>query len=131
MDVKDTDTKKTLLHHVVRNILDSGAELKDLAQEFVDFRIVSRTNFEEVLTNLGSMEKECKRSIGHLKLAARYDPDTHQLVHDFLIGATERILTMKRIFTLVLQKHAAFLDWLGIRNHLHNDYNPIKVATKA
>ena len=128
-DVKDTDTKKTLLHHIMRNILDNESELKDLAQEFVEFRIVSRTNFEEVQTNLESMEKECKRSIGYLKLAARYDPDTHQLVRDFLIGATERILTMKRIYKLVLQKHAAFLDWLAISNHLQNDYNPMKVAT--
>ena len=44
-DVKDTDTKKTLLHHIVRNMLDSDSELTDLVQEFVEFRIVSGTNF--------------------------------------------------------------------------------------
>ena len=127
-DVKDTDTKKTLLHHIVKNILDNEFDLKDLAEELGKYSVVSKTNFDEVLMNLESMQEECKRSIGYLRLAARYHPETHQLVHDFLIGATKRILNMKKINSLVLEKHAEFLAWLGIPSHLEQEYNPMKVA---
>ena len=51
-EISSGPLKKTLLHHKLTNILDSDSKLKDMAHEFVEFRIVSRTNFEEVITNL-------------------------------------------------------------------------------
>ena len=48
-DVEDNDTKKTLLHHIVRNIFNSDSELKELIQEIAEFRIVSSLTLKFII----------------------------------------------------------------------------------
>ena len=127
-DVKDTQTKKSLLHHIVRNMLEGDVVMEDMAKQFEDFGIVSRTNIDELQSSLGKMEDECKRSMGYLKIVANYEEDTHQMINVFLVDATKRILNMKKLLQLVLRKYSKFLSWLGITSHLHSDYTPMKVA---
>ena len=129
-DVKDTGAKKSLLYHIVRNILkEEDIDMKDMETHFVDFRIVSRTNTDDIKASLEKIEEECKRCLGYLKVSAIYGEDTHAMIHEFLVDATRSILNMKKLQQLVLIKYSNFLSWLGIPSHLHSDYSPMKVAT--
>jgi len=127
--VKDTDTKKTLLYHIVNKVSEIQPDSSDLYSEIEPLINVSNANFNELETNLHSMEEECKKSLGYIKLAAKFDPETKKLVTIFLSNAAERIMSMKRVHQLLMVKYSGFLDWLGLLKHQHGDYPPTKLAT--
>lgn len=127
--VKDTDTKRTLLYHIVNKVSEIQPDASDLYSEIEPLINVSNANFSELDSNLQSMEEECKKSLGYIKLAAKFDKDTEKLVRIFLSNAAERIMSMKRVHQLLMVKYSGFLEWLGLMKHQHGDYPPTKLAT--
>merc|ERR1719158_2073844 len=112
--VKDTMTKKSLLHHITHILIDQQLELPDLTMEFTELATVARTDYDMLETTLAGMEEECKTSLGYVALTANCQRDTRKLVNTFLINAAERILSMQRVCKLVRREYKEFLDWLGI-----------------
>jgi len=127
--VKDTDSRKTLLYHIVNKVSEIQPDASNLYSEIEPLINVSRVDFDDLETNLVSMEQQCKKSLGYIKLAAKFDKNTEKLVTIFLSNAAERIMSMKRVLQLVMVKYSGFLDWLGLLKHQHGDYPPTKLAT--
>jgi len=127
--VKDTATKKPLLYHIVKELLSDDPLAADLAKDFADLIPVSRNDYEQLQTNLQGMEDECKNSLGYMKLSARYNSRTSELVSMFLTNAAERIMSMRSVLKLVMAEYNRFLSWLGIQAHLHKDYPPKRTTS--
>lgn len=68
--VKDTMTKKSLLHHITQILMDQQVELPDLTVEFSELTTVARTDYDMLETTLAGMEEECKTSLGYVALTA-------------------------------------------------------------
>ena len=126
--VKDTVNKKSLLYHITRELILNDPDVDDLSSDFIDLVMVSRNDYDQLQTNLQGMEEECINSLGYMKLSARYNNDTKELVSMFLTSAAERIMSMKTVIKLVMTEYSKFLFWLGIQAHLHKDYQPSKTA---
>jgi len=126
--VKDTNTKKPLLYHMLKEILRLDTTLEDFQLEFKDLQVVSRTEFDVLQSNLRDMEEECKNSLGYINLDSNYSSDTKNLVSLFLENATQRIISMKIIITRVMAEYQKFLFWFGLPLHLHKDYTPQRTA---
>ena len=126
--VKDTVNKKSLLYHITRELILNDPDVDDLSSDFIDLVMVSRNDYDQLQTNLQGMEEECINSLGYMKLSARYNNDTKELVSMFLTSAAERIMSMKTVIKLVMTEYSKFLFWLGIPAHLHKDYQPSKTA---
>lgn len=126
--VKDTMTKKSLLHHITQILMDQQVELPDLTVEFSELTTVARTDYDMLETTLAGMEEECKTSLGYVALTANCQRDTRKLVNTFLINAAERILSMQRVCKLVRREYKEFLHWLGIQSHAHHDYPPSRLG---
>jgi len=124
--VRDTETRKSLLYHVASKVSEIHPTSTDLHSELEPLIAVSKANFSELETNLGSMEEECKKSLGYIKLAAKFDLETKKLVSAFLSNAAERIMAMKRVHRLLMARYGGFLDWLGLVQH--KDYPPTRLA---
>jgi len=126
--VKDTLTKKTLLYHIMKELITNDPLITDLSSDFTELVAVSRTDFDQLEINLAGMEEECINSLGYMKLSARYSNETSDLVSSFLTNAAERIMSMKTVMTLVIAEYSKFLSWLGIQAHMHKDYPPKRTA---
>jgi len=126
--VKDTATKKTLLYHIMKELIANDPLVPDLSTDFIDLVAVSRNDYDQLQTNLQGMEDECINSLGYMKLSARYNNETSDLVSMFLTNAAERILSMKTVIRLVIGEYSKFLSWLGMQAHLQKDYPPKKTA---
>jgi len=126
--VKDTVTKKTLLYHIMRELITNDPLIADLSSDFIDLVAVSRSDFDQLKTNLSGMEEECINSLGYMKLSASYTTETSELVSLFLTNAAERIMSMKTVMNLVNVEYLKFLSWLGIQAHMHKDYPPRRTA---
>jgi len=126
--VKDTMTKKTLLYHIMKELITNDPLITDLSTDFAELVAVSRTDFDQLETNLAGMEEECVNSLGYMKLSARYSNETSDLVSLFLTNAAERIMSMKTVMALVIAEYSRFLSWLGIQAHMHKDYPPKRTA---
>jgi len=126
--VKDTVTKKPLLYHIMKELIANDPLVADLSADFIDLVAVSRNDYDTLQANLQGMEDECINSLGYMKLSARYNNETSDLVSMFLTNAAERILSMKTVIKLVISEYSKFLSWVGIQAHLHKDYPPKKTA---
>jgi len=126
--VKDTETKKSLLYHIMKTLIVNDPHVSDLSTEFSDLLVVSRNDYEQLHTNLQGMEEECINSLGYMNLSTRYNNDTQDLVSMFLTNAAERIMSMKTVIKLVLAEYSKFISWLGIPPHQQKDYPPSKTA---
>ena len=121
-------TKKSLLYHIMRVLIVNDPHVVDLSSDFNDLVVVSRNDYDQLQTNLQGMEEECINSLGYMKLSARYNNDTRELVSMFLTNAAERIMSMKTVIKLVITEYSKFLSWVGIPAHMHKDYPPSKTA---
>lgn len=128
--VKDTVTKKTLLYHIMKELINNDPLVPDLSADFTDLVSVSRTDYDQLESNLAGMEEECINSLGYTKLScpSYTTGDPGDLVSMFLAKAAERILSMKAVRKLVLCEYQQFLSWLGIQAHMHKDYPPKRTA---
>ena len=127
--VKDTVTKKTLLYHIMKELITNDPLIADLSSDFIDLVAVSRSDFGQLETNLAGMEEECINSLGYMKLSSSYTNETSELVSLFLTNAAERIMSMKTVMNLVNEEYSRFLSWLGIQAHMHKDYPPKRTAS--
>jgi len=127
--VKDTVSKKTLLYHIIKELLNTHPDFGDLHSEFSHLTAVSRIEMDTLRTNLSNMKEECKTSLGYIKIGRNYNEDTRDLVSSFLTNAAQRILSMDIVMSRVEAQYMNFLSWLGIPNHFHKDYPPQKTAT--
>jgi len=125
--VKDTNTKKSLLYHVNAKANEAGIETHRLVEEFSCLDLVGQTDYEKMKQNLKTLEDSCKDSLAFVKLA-NYDSETAYMVSMFLQDAAKRILDMKKVTDSVLSEYKSLLDWFGIPKHAQSDYPPIVLA---
>ena len=90
-----------------------------MSRDFSALQLVSRTDFESLVTNLRDMEEECKQSLGYVHLGNNYSVETRELVAVFLENATQRIISMKVVISRVMKEYERFLSWFGLPPHLH------------
>jgi len=125
--VKDTNTKKSLLYHVNVQAVGSGLETGHLSKEFRCLNLVCHTDYEKMKLNLKSLEENCKDSLAFVKLA-NYDSETGEMVNAFLLDASKRVLAMKKVTETVLGEYTKLLEWFGIPAPIHSDYTPMVLA---
>jgi len=125
--VKDTNTKKSLLYHVNVQAVGSGLETGHFLKEFRCLNLVCHTDYEKMKINLKSLEENCKDSLAFVKLA-NYDSETGEMVNAFLLDASKRVLAMKKVTETVLGEYAKLLEWFGIPAPIHSDYTPMVLA---
>ena len=125
--VKDTNTKKSLLYHVNVMAVEAGIETSKLEEDFSCLEIVSQTDFDRVKLNVQTLEESCKDSLAFVKLA-NYDNQTGTMVNTFLQDAAKRILAMKKITEHVLSDYKNLLDWFGIPQQTQPDHTPMVLA---
>ena len=108
--VKDTASKSSLLYHITKTVLDIDPKASTFYNELKPLVKVSITDFEELESSLVSMEKVCKQFMGTLKLSAtrpmatKFDHDTEKTMTTFLGDAAKRIMAMRRIHQLVINR---------------------------
>merc|ERR1719167_1064629 len=83
-------------------------------KKFDAFREVARTDYKELEGDIGGIERECITQLGYIKLAARYDIETEELVEKFLKDAAKRIINVQRIFRCVMSEYKSLLKWFGM-----------------
>merc|ERR1719312_380168 len=77
--------------------------------------------------NIKAMEKECKNSLGYMKMSAKYCKETQELVETFLEDAATRIINMQRIFRGIMKQYEKLTLWLGVSQGM-TDLPPKKLA---
>jgi len=124
--VKDTQKRKTLLYHIIKELHHEKST--NITKDFSDFHLVSRTDLEIIENNLSNMVDECRNSLGYINLARNISADTREMVSRFLENATQRIISMKIIYSRVMFEYKQFLLWFGLPLRSHKDYPPQKTA---
>lgn len=113
----------------MKSLAGSDPPLECLSQQFQHLSLISKTDFEEVASNLVHMEGQCKNSLGYLRLAATYDRTTKDLVGQFLEEAVREMVGLRVVMDLVTDLYHDLLTWLGIPASRHSDYTPARLAS--
>jgi len=126
--VKDTQKRKTLLYHIIKELHHEKST--NITKDFDDFHLVSRTDLDIIENNLTSMVEECRNSLGYINLARNISSDTREMVSKFLENATQRILSMKIIYSRVMFEYKQFLLWFGLPLRSHKVHSTLKTHYK-
>ncbi|XP_024946299.1 uncharacterized protein LOC107273227 isoform X3 [Cephus cinctus] len=125
-EVKDTVHKHSLLHHLCHMVMEKFPESTDLYSEIGSVTRASKIDFDELASNIGKLESECKASWDHLKLIAKHDGSTMMKVKmsDFLSDCAERIIVLGIVHRRIINRFHKFILWLGIPLHRLQDTKP-------
>ena len=103
--------------------------MESLTEQFQSFSLVTKTDLEEVESNLVHMEDQCKNALGYLSLAAAYDRSTKKLVEEFLVFAVKEMVSIRGVTELVTDLfQEECLTWLGVPASRFGDFNPAKIG---
>merc|ERR1712106_148023 len=97
----------------------------DLYSEIGAITRASKVDFEELCSNISTLQKDCKSSWDHLKAIAKHDGPTQMKLKmsEFLADCAERIIMMGIIYRRVMTRVHRFLMWLGTPSHAAKDAN--------
>nr|XP_046470313.1 FH1/FH2 domain-containing protein 3 isoform X3 [Neodiprion pinetum] len=125
-EVKDTVHKHSLLHHLCHMVMEKFPDSTDLYSEIGAVTRASKIDFDEISSNIGKLENECKASWDHLKLIAKHDGSTMMKVKmsDFLSDCAERIIVLGIVHRRIINRFHKFILWLGIPLHRLQDTKP-------
>ncbi|XP_043256124.1 FH1/FH2 domain-containing protein 3 [Colletes gigas] len=125
-EVKDTVHKHSLLHHLCHMVMEKFPDSTDLYSEIGAVTRASKIDFDELASNIGKLESECKASWDHLKLIAKHDGSTMMKVKmsDFLADCAERIIVLGIVHRRIINRFHKFILWLGIPLHRVQDTKP-------
>ncbi|XP_046735667.1 FH1/FH2 domain-containing protein 3 isoform X7 [Diprion similis] len=125
-EVKDTVHKHSLLHHLCHMVMEKFPDSTDLYSEIGAVTRASKIDFDELSSNIGKLENECKASWDHLKLIAKHDGSTMMKVKmsDFLSDCAERIIVLGIVHRRIINRFHKFILWLGIPLHRLQDTKP-------
>ena len=126
--VKDTVQRKSLMFHITYKVLETFPECSDFYSDIDPIIRASRTNYNELAADLGTMTEQCKTAREYVKDQDKAGTDTEHIVQSFLKDASHRIDGLKKIEKKILKHFTKFLLWLGIPSHLHSEYPPHTVA---
>ncbi|XP_043278309.1 uncharacterized protein Fhos isoform X2 [Venturia canescens] len=125
-EVKDTVHKHSLLHHLCHMVMEKFPDSTDLYSEIGAVTRASKIDFDELASNIGKLESECKASWDHLKLITKHDGSTMMKVKmsDFLSDCAERIIVLEIVHRRIINRFHKFILWLGIPLHRVQDTKP-------
>lgn len=125
-EVKDTVHKHSLLHHLCHMVMEKFPDSTDLYSEIGAVTRASKIDFDELASNIGKLESECKASWDHLKLIAKHDGSTMMKVKmsDFLADCAERIIVLGIVHRRIINRFHKFILWLGTPLHRVQDTKP-------
>jgi len=127
-EVKDTAQRKSLMYHITFKVLETFPECSDFYSDIDPVIRASRTNYSELVADLGTMTEQCKTAREYVKDQDKAGTDTEHIVQSFLKDASLRIDGLKKIEKKIMKRFTKFLMWLGIPSHLHTEYPPHVVA---
>ncbi|XP_031779581.1 uncharacterized protein LOC100115129 isoform X2 [Nasonia vitripennis] len=125
-EVKDTVHKHSLLHHLCHMVMEKFPDSTDLYSEIGAVTRASKIDFDELASNIGKLESECKASWDHLKLITKHDGSTMMKVKmsEFLADCAERIIVLSIVHRRIINRFHKFILWLGIPLHRVQDTKP-------
>ena len=113
----------------MKSVLECG-KIECLTHQFHSLSLVSKTDFDEVESNLLHMEDQCKNALGYLTLADAYDRTTKKMVEEFLVLAAKEMVSIRLIKELVTDLYEEeILGWLGVPLSRHREYSPAKIGS--
>nr|CAB3246107.1 FH1/FH2 domain-containing protein 3 [Phallusia mammillata] len=114
-EVKDTQQKQTLLHHVTQCVLDKFPDSSDLYSELGSLTRCSRSDFDVLESTLGNLEKRCKNSWDYLKQIAKHESKAafRERLSEFLISRAQRIITLNVLHRRLINRFNGMLLYFG------------------
>ena len=125
VSVKDTATQRSLTGHVASLVRTNLPQATDLASELAPLTKVARTDYRELGADLATMARECQAALTYLTTGQHQDTG---VVKSFLQEAARRIGGLQSAEKKVAKRWSRLLEWLGLAEHLHQEYPPHVLA---
>lgn len=129
-EVKDPVYKHTLTYHLAEYMIEHCPDGSDLYSEFGAVARTARFDYDELEANLKKIEHDCKASWEYLAKISKNDSSSSmkQKINDYLTDVAQRILQLKTIHRMAMNRWHAFLLFFGYSIQEVPNMKPMQVC---
>ena len=133
--IKDSVSKQTLLYHIIKKVTEKDSNFELFSEEtYQKLMNISKYDFSRMIGskdqekfNIYSCLEEFEDECGTVLANILEQPNKEKL-EMFLKDSLKRIVSLKKIHTMLMKDYTLFLNWLALPATDHADFSPDRWA---